>query len=304
MSAIPTGIVRAGLALEDRPRAAADLAVAEHREHHRRIGRRERRAEDERRRPVEAEQDVREARRSRAAVPNVPSTPSDAIGTSAAAEAAPADVHAAVEQDHDQRDDRDPLDRDDRVAARCRSGREEVGRRSPPRAGRARAPGAGSARVSLLVAIASEKPAADDEDDRAELGDLVHGRGSYGGGPSRKPASSGLTLSLPSAQLGHTRRPILCSAMRRRAASHRCSSPCCVPAAAWAADERASATARSPSATATASSGSTSTAASSIGRIGDRADRARSTLYAPRTDCATSLVWERRRAAPFEALRR
>ena len=42
---------------------------------------------------------------------NVPTMPSDAIGTIARPEPPPADVHAAVEEDHDQRDDADPLDR-------------------------------------------------------------------------------------------------------------------------------------------------------------------------------------------------
>ena len=44
----PDRVVRAGLALEDRPAPAADLAVAEHGEHHGRVGRGERRAEQPR----------------------------------------------------------------------------------------------------------------------------------------------------------------------------------------------------------------------------------------------------------------
>ena len=49
-----------------------------------------------------------------AAVANVPSTPNERIGTGGSAEPSPANVHAAVEQDHDQRHDRDPLDGQDR----------------------------------------------------------------------------------------------------------------------------------------------------------------------------------------------
>ena len=59
----PDRVVDAGLALEDRPGAAADLLVAEDREHHRRVGGRERGAEDPRRRPAEVQQVVRAARR-------------------------------------------------------------------------------------------------------------------------------------------------------------------------------------------------------------------------------------------------
>ena len=54
----PDRVVRARLALEDRPRAAADLAVAEDGEHDGRIGGGDRRAEDPRRRPPEVEEVV------------------------------------------------------------------------------------------------------------------------------------------------------------------------------------------------------------------------------------------------------
>ena len=61
----PDRVVRARLALEDRPRAAADLAVAEHREHHRRVGRRDGGAEQAGGGPVEPDHVVRDERRAR-----------------------------------------------------------------------------------------------------------------------------------------------------------------------------------------------------------------------------------------------
>ena len=65
---------------------------------------------------------------SRPAVANVPTMPSERIGTSAMRGTSPADPRAAVEEDHDERDDADPLDRADRdVAESGKSVREQGG---------------------------------------------------------------------------------------------------------------------------------------------------------------------------------
>ena len=74
-------------------------------------------------RPAEAEQRVRGERDQPGGREGAERRRATAIGTRRAAEAAPADVHPAVEQDHDQRDDADPLDRPDRQRGRRAPGR-------------------------------------------------------------------------------------------------------------------------------------------------------------------------------------
>ena len=109
----PGRIVDTGLALERRARAAGDLAPAEHREHHCRIGRRQSSTDQPRQRPVEPERVVREhGQQARGRERPQHTQREDRAGRSP--EPPPADVHAAVEQDHDQRDDRDPFHRQDR----------------------------------------------------------------------------------------------------------------------------------------------------------------------------------------------
>ena len=61
----PDRVVRPGFALEHGPAPPGDLTLAEHREHHRRVGRGKRGAEQPRRRPAEVEEDVREERHHR-----------------------------------------------------------------------------------------------------------------------------------------------------------------------------------------------------------------------------------------------
>ena len=109
----PGGIVDAGLALEGRAGAAGDLAPAEHREHHRRIGRRECGADDARQRPAEPERVVREDGQE-AGGRKRPEHAQREDRAGRRTESPPADVDAAVEQDHDQRDNRDPLHGQDR----------------------------------------------------------------------------------------------------------------------------------------------------------------------------------------------
>ena len=77
----PDRVVHARLALEDRPRVAADLLVTEDREHDGRVGRGERRAEHSGQGPAEVEQEMGADGRSATAVVSVPMMPSVAIGT-------------------------------------------------------------------------------------------------------------------------------------------------------------------------------------------------------------------------------
>ena len=79
----PDGVVRAGLALEDRARPAAHLAAAEDGERDGRVGRGERRAEEAAGDPGETEQPMRRRPRSAPAVRTCRGHPSESIGTSA-----------------------------------------------------------------------------------------------------------------------------------------------------------------------------------------------------------------------------
>ena len=63
--AMPTGSFAPDFALQEHAAATADLAAAEHREHHGRVGRRQRGAEQERGTPAEGEQHVRGDRHRR-----------------------------------------------------------------------------------------------------------------------------------------------------------------------------------------------------------------------------------------------
>ena len=102
-----------------RPR---DLALAEHGEHHRRVGRRDRRAEEAGGDPGEAERPVREDGDEAGGGERAEDAERrDRDGRRA--EAPPADRRATVEEDHDQRHGRDLLDGRDREDER----REEVG---------------------------------------------------------------------------------------------------------------------------------------------------------------------------------
>ena len=97
--------------------------------------------------------------------------PSTAIGDARRAEAPPADVHAAVEEDDDQRDDADPLDLLDRQ--RVGERREEVRRdgrgEQEERRRRDR-----EVRGQLARDDRQRDAAGDDQDDRPEGADLVH----------------------------------------------------------------------------------------------------------------------------------
>ena len=107
------GVVHPGLALEDRPGAAADLARAEDRERHRRVGRRDRGADEPGEDPVEPEDVVR----GDGDEPGGRERADDAESQDRRRrppEAAEADVQAAVEEDDDERDDGEPLDVQDR----------------------------------------------------------------------------------------------------------------------------------------------------------------------------------------------
>ena len=107
------GIVHPGFALEDRAGATPDLARAEDRERHRRVGGRDCGADEPGEDPVEPEDVVGCDRdepggRERAEHTDGQDRPERLP------EAAVADVEPAVEEDDDQRDDRDALDVQDR----------------------------------------------------------------------------------------------------------------------------------------------------------------------------------------------
>ncbi len=167
----PDRVVRPGLALEDRPRAAANLPTAEHGERHGRIGRSDRGADQPGGDPREPEEVVRGERHE----PGGEEGSDDAERENRdrrAAEAPEPDVQAAVEEDHDQRDDADALDGLDRERVAHRLGRA---RRASPAPSRKSAAFGTEIRSATRMREHGEKHARrDDEDDRAEIGDLAH----------------------------------------------------------------------------------------------------------------------------------
>ena len=137
MSAIPTGSLAPDSPFEDRPGPARDLLAAEYREHHRRIRRRQRRTEQTGGLPAEVEQVMRGERHQPGRHERSDQTERD-DRQRGLPEAAPADPHAAVEQDHDQRDDGNPLDVPNRECvgeARPEVGRTAAASRNNPAAG-------------------------------------------------------------------------------------------------------------------------------------------------------------------------
>ena len=183
----PCRIVHARFALERRPRAALDLPSAEHREHHRRVGGGERRPDQAGQHPVEPEREVREhgddpGGGERAEDPQRENRPGGSP------KAPPADVHPAVEENHDQRHDRDPFHGPDR----------DVGIDRRPQVGDDRRGNEEDRRRRHRNAIADPRrehperePACDEEKDSSEVGDLSHGRAS----PTRLPGTPKATLA-------------------------------------------------------------------------------------------------------------
>src|SRR5919108_839389 len=181
----------APLAFQDRAGPSAYLAVAEDREHHGRVGRGERGAEDARARPAEVEQIVG-SDRDQSSGREGPEDAERGDRCRRGPEAAPADVHASVEEDHDERDDPDPLhvaDRQDITEGLEVSGSNR-GREQEER-GR----GERKALGHLAREDREEKAHADHEHDAAEVGQLLHGMD-----------STDLTFSLHITQRGHTAR--------------------------------------------------------------------------------------------------
>ena len=165
------GIVRAGLALEHRAAAAADLAVAEDTEDDGRVRRSDGGAEQAGGRPREIQEDVAgEGHEPGCRERAEHAERQDRDGC--CPEAAPADVQPAVEQDHDQRDDRDPLDLHE--GERLAEGREQIrgdGRGDEEEGGR----GHGDPLGDRPQEDRCEQPGGHDQDDLAEAHDLVHG---------------------------------------------------------------------------------------------------------------------------------
>ncbi len=166
----PDRVVRPRFALQDRPRPAVDLAAAENRERDRWIGRCQRGSEHPARDPGEVEEHVRGGRDQRGRGERPEDTErEDRHG--GAAELAPADVEAALEEDHDQGDDADPLDGDEgdlvvdprhEVGDHRRGDEEErcTGDRQP---------------FGDCTAVQGQRdPAGDHEHDQAEVWDLRH----------------------------------------------------------------------------------------------------------------------------------
>jgi hypothetical protein len=95
-------VVGAGFAFQDGPAAAGDLAAPEHGEHHRRVGWGQRGAQQQRRPPVEVEQDVGERGQGCGGDEGAGNADPD-HRAGYGSESPPADVHPAVEQDDRQR---------------------------------------------------------------------------------------------------------------------------------------------------------------------------------------------------------
>ena len=152
----PGGVVHARLALERRARPSGDLAPPEHREHHGRVGRRERRADETGERPAHPEQHVRDDR-DRGGGQKRAGEPKREHRRKRAPQPPHTNVDPTVEQDHDERDDRDPLhgaDRDVLVEARPRSDTTAAATRNIAGAG------TGIRSVSLVERRATVKPPA------------------------------------------------------------------------------------------------------------------------------------------------
>ena len=115
----PDRVVGPGLALQQHPAAAADLAAAEDGEHHGRVGRRQRGAEQEREAPAEGKQEMRRHRGRRRGDQGA-SHPDPDRRHRRRAEPPPAHPHAAVEQDDRQRHRDDLLHRREAQAAQPR----------------------------------------------------------------------------------------------------------------------------------------------------------------------------------------
>ena len=102
-------VVGTRLALQHRPAAAPDLAPAEDGEHHRRVGRGQGRADQQRQVAADAEHQVRH-QGQRGGGEERAEHPDQGDGGGGCAEPAPADRGAAVQQDDQQGDGHDPLD--------------------------------------------------------------------------------------------------------------------------------------------------------------------------------------------------
>ena len=97
----PHRVVRARLPLQDNPGPAGDLPLAQDGEHHRRIGRRDRRGHEQRHIPGQAERQMRQQRRGDHGQERA-QHPGHGDRDSRRPDPRPADVHAAVEQNAGQ----------------------------------------------------------------------------------------------------------------------------------------------------------------------------------------------------------
>ena len=168
-------VVRAGLGLEDRAGAPTDLAPPEHGEHDGGVGGRERGAEQSRDNVHEKPSSQCAASVSRPAVAKVPITPSESTGRRGS-EAAQADPRAAVEEDHDERGDADPLD------GRDRDGSPSPGNASESSAAasrNSRRPGNAQPLAETARRDSERETRGDEQHDDAEIVRLVHSGDSW-----------------------------------------------------------------------------------------------------------------------------
>jgi hypothetical protein len=172
ISAIPTGSFIPDSPSRIVPGAAADLLPAEDGEHHGRIGRRERGAEDPCSGPAEVEE-VAAGERHQAGGREGAEHPERRDRHHRPAETRPSDPHAAVEEDDDQGQHRDPLDVFDRELPP--QAREDLRRDR----GREQEDGRRGDRDLLADPVREDgkrEDRRDDEDNQAEMGELAHGQ--------------------------------------------------------------------------------------------------------------------------------
>jgi hypothetical protein len=180
-------IVDARLPLQRRPRPTGHFAPAKHREHDGRIRGRNGRSDDSGQNPVEAQRVVAD-QRDESSCPERAENPKGEDRRSGRTEAPPANVDAAIEENDDQSNHRDPLDRPDRhrlVHARPdirdRRGAEQKERRRRHR----------NTLGQLRRQDGEREARCNEENDAGEVADLGHGSKT----PTRLPGSPTKTLT-------------------------------------------------------------------------------------------------------------
>ena len=187
-------VVRARLALEDGRHAAADVAPGEHREHHGRVGRRERGADDRRGRPRHRQDDLGGDRAQRSGQEGADDAEQH-DRPQRRPQPSPADLDAAVEQDRDQRDHADALDvaDRDRLGERGQEVRDRRGRDQEDDRRRHAQPGGQARRHER-----QPEAGGDDGEHDGEVMDLAHDQGST----SPRATSDSIRPAMPAGFVG------------------------------------------------------------------------------------------------------